>query len=338
MNPISCLETCRKPRISRRRFLALTACFLGAIGFQACGTGGQGPKKVVIATLVSHPALDQLISSLKEEMKAVGWEEGRNITYIMKNANGNVQLAATIANEANSLNPDAVVPITTPMTQAVVKAVKAPIVFSAVTDPVGAKVVPSLEQSVERVTGVSDAWPYEAQLRLLKEILPSVKRVGVLFNPGDAASDYGMKQIRALAPRLDLTLVEGACNTPADVAPVTESLIDRVDALYLSSDATVISGFAAASRVSFRAKKPLIVGDSGTVEQGGLAAVSVGYAGVGRETARLLDRVLKGARNVPVVVARGDQIFLNTKAAERAGLIFPPELLKRATKVYTTIP
>jgi putative ABC transport system substrate-binding protein len=315
--------------------LALLALFAFGANLDA---ENHVPKQVVIATLLSHPALDQVIASLKEEMTSRGYVEKRDIIYVVKNANGNVQLAATIAGEAASLNPDAVVPITTPMAQAVVKMVKAPIVFSAVTDPVGAKIVPSLEKPGPQITGVSDAWPYEDQLKLLREILPSVRTVGVLFNPGDAASQYGMGQVRTIAARLNLTIIEGACNTPSEVGTVAESLVDRVDALYLSSDATVISGFAAASRVSFRARKPLIVGDSGTVEQGGLATVSVGYVGVGRETAALLDRVLKGQRNVPVTVARGDEIYLNTKAAERTGVSFPPELLKRAKKVYTTIP
>jgi putative ABC transport system substrate-binding protein len=325
---------------ARRTFLVATvaALVVAVLSFHVGEVAAKRSKHVVIATLLSHPALDQIITSLREELASRGYAEGRDVTYTIKNANGNVQLASAIANDINSLDADVVVPITTPMSQAVTKVVRAPIVFSAVTDPLGAKIVKSLDDPGAKITGVSDAWPYEEQLRLLKEILPSAKTVGVLFNPGDAASDYGIRQIRSIAARLGLSLREGACNTPAEVGTVAESLVDRVDALFLSSDATVISAYAAASRVSFRAKKPLIVGDSGTVEKGGLATVSVGYAGVGRETAKLVDQVLRGEHHLPVVVARGDEIYLNTEAATRTGIKFSPELLRKAKRVYSGIP
>jgi len=295
-------------------------------------------KTVVVATLVSHPALDQIVSSLKEEMSRLGHVEGKDVRYVIKNANGDQKLVATIANEVTAASPDAVVAITTPMSQAIAKAHKGVFLFSAVTDPVGAGLVPSLDKPGAHISGVSDAWPYREQMELLREIAPGVRRVGVIHNPGDAASQYGMKQIRDIAASMGLKIEDASISAPGDVATVSEALIDRCDALYLSSDATAISGFAGAMKVCFRTKKPLMAGDSGTVEKGALAAVSVGYAGVGRETGKLLHKMLAGERNLPVVVAKGDEIYLNSKAADLSGVKIPDSVVNRAKRVFKTIP
>src|SRR5262252_3194648 len=119
---------------------------------------------IAIATFMSHPALDTIQTELKAELATEGFVEGQNTTYIVQNANGQIQLAASIANNLTAQNPDAIVAVTTPMAQAVAKIAKSRIVFAAVTDPVGAGLVSSLDRGDARITGTSDAWPYEDQL------------------------------------------------------------------------------------------------------------------------------------------------------------------------------
>lgn len=294
-------------------------------------------KLIAIATLMSHPALDAVIYNLKKELEMEGFVENRNVKYIIKNANGQIQLAANIANEFSALNPDVIVAITTPMSQAIVKVARCPVVFAAVTDPVGAGLVKSLDKCEEMITGTSDAWPYHDQLKLIKQITPNVKVLGVLYNPGEAASQYGIKKIRYYAPKLGFKLLEGTVSSTTEVYPVAQNLASRVDALFLSSDNTVISGVGAALKVAIEHKIPLYVGDSGTVAKGGLAAVSVGYPELGRETGKLVARVLRGERCIPVVVARGSEIYLNLKAAELMGVSIPEEIIKKAKKIYHEI-
>lgn len=294
-------------------------------------------KTVAIATLMSHPALDAVQENLKKELAKEGYIEGQNVRYVLRNASGQVQLAANIASELASQNPDAVVAITTPMAQAVAKTVHRPVIFAAVTDPVGAGLVKSLDQGEENITGTSDAWPYEDQLKLIRLISPDAKRLGVLYNPGEAASQYGIKEIKKFAPALGFEIVEGAVSSTTDVYPVAQNLAGRTDALFLSSDNTVIAGVAAAVKVAVERKMPLYVGDSGTVEKGGLAAVSVGYAELGTKTGELVGRVLNGEKNIPTVVSHGDEIYLNKKAAEMMGVTLSEEVLKRATKIYDSI-
>ena len=294
-------------------------------------------KVVAIATLMSHPALDAVQENLKKELEREGFIDGKNIRYVLKNANGQVQLAANIANELASQDPDVIVAVTTPMAQAVAKVAKRPVVFAAVTDPVGAGLVKSLDVGEDTITGTSDAWPYEDQLKLIRKISPNIKRLGVLFNPGEAASQYGIKEIRRFAPSFGFELVEGSVSSTGEVYPVAQNLAGRVDGMFLSSDNTVIGGVAAAVKVAVEYKIPLYVGDSGTVEKGGLAAVSVGYSELGTETGKLVARTLNGEKNIPTVVARGSEVYINKKAAQMMGVVIPEDVLRNATKVYEEI-
>jgi putative ABC transport system substrate-binding protein len=282
---------------------------------------------------MSHPALDAVIANMKAELKNRGYVEGQNIVYVEKNANGDPNAAVTIVRELQLNKPDVLVAVTTPVAQVAVKNLSIPVVFSAVTDPVGAGVVTSLSSPPNGITGVSDAWPYEAQLSLAREISPNAKRLGVLFNPGEAASQYGIKQIRNIAPRLGFSLVEIPVSNSQEIVSALRARIRGVDAVYLSSDNTVIEGMPAALRACMNAKKPLFVGDAGTVEKGGLAAVSVGYPGVGRATGQIVDSVLRGAKSIQVRVLQGDEIYLNANTARTLGITFPDTVLKRATRV-----
>lgn len=315
--------------------LALSTALL--LYWRQTGIKKQDVYRVGIVTLTTHPSLDALQEGLKEKLAAEGFVAGRNVIFVERNANGQVQAAATIANDLATQDLDVVVPITTPIAQAVVKAAKAPVVFSAVTDPIGAGITASLEKPQPTITGASDAWPYHSQLKLIREILPTARRLGVLFNPGDAAAQYGIERIRRLAPKEGFELVEGSISATSEVFPVASNLAQRVDALFLSSDSLVIAGIAGAVRVAIDEKVPLFVGDSGTVAQGGIGAVSVGYRELGRTTGGLVARILRGERNIPIVVASGDEVYLNTEAAQLMGVSIPPKLLSRATRIYTSI-
>lgn len=306
---------------------------------QSCTTkeSGSSEQLVAVATLMSHPALDAVQENMRKEIEREGFQEGKNIRYVVKNANGQMALTGNIASELAAQNPAVIVAVTTPMAQAVAKTAKSPIVFAAVTDPVGAGIIKQMDQGEPNITGTSDAWPYEDQLKLIRRISPNVKRLGVLYNPGEAASQYGIREIKKYAPGLGFELVEAGVNSTNEVYPVALSLARKVDALFLSSDNTVIGGIAAAVKVAVEHKIPLYVGDSGTVEKGGLAAVSVGYADLGTETGKLVCRVLRGEKNIPTVVAHGSEIYVNRKAAEMMGVVVPDEVLNSATKVYTEI-
>lgn len=291
-------------------------------------------RTVAIATLMSHPALDDVQNGLREELEKRGWKSGGNLEIVVRNANQQMQVVPTIAADLAALNPDVIVAITTPMAQAVVRVARGPVVFAAVTDPVGAGIVPDIERGHGSITGTSDAWPYRAQLALIREILPKARTLGVLYNPGEAASQYGIKQIQRYAPEFGFQLLATAVNAVSEVRPVSENLVGRVDAIFLSSDNTVIGGLPGALSVGFQRRLPVFVGDSGSVERGGIAAVSVGYRELGRRTGELVDRFLRGERNIPPIIAQGVEVYLNRKAAQMMGVELPPAAVDRATRIY----
>jgi putative tryptophan/tyrosine transport system substrate-binding protein len=307
---------------------------------QAAGTGNAatpGKYTIAIGTFMAEPSLDAVQQGLRAELTDEGFVSDKNVDYVVQNANAQQQLVATIANSLANRDPNVIVAITTPIAEAVAKVAKAPVVFAAVTDPVGAGLVASLDKGESNITGTSDAWPYRDQLQLIHEITPNVTRLGVLFNPGETASQYGIRRIREYATELGFTLVEAPVSSTNDVYAAARGLVGRVDALYLSSDNTVISGMAGALQVARQNKLPLYVGDSGSVQRGGLAAVSVGYYALGRDTGKLVARVLRGERNIPTVVEGGTEVFVNTRAAALMDVTIPQAILGRATKVFDTI-
>jgi putative ABC transport system substrate-binding protein len=317
-------------------------CFGLAILLAAsCGVSGpetgsaDAPlKRVAIATLMTHPTMDEILEHMKATIAAHGYREGESVLYDVGNANGDQNLAVTIVRELDRRRPDVMVALTTPMAQVAAKDARSPIVFSAVTDPVGAGVVDALTSPAPNVTGVSDAWPYRSQLALIRQILQDAERLGVVFSPGEAASQYGMARIRELAPGFGFGIVEIPVSNTLEILGSLRTRIGDVDAVYLSSDNTVTRGLPAALKVALDNDTPLFAGDSGTVANGALAAVSVGYAGVGRSTGELVVRVLRGERSIPVIVADSEEVHLNTDTARRLGVAIPRAVCQRAVEVF----
>ena len=160
-------------------------------------------KSVAVTAIVEHPALDAVRDGVKDALKAAGYEEGKNLKWQYQSAQGNTGTAAQIARKFVGDKPDAIVAIATPSAQAVVAATKSvPVVFSAVTDPVAAKLVASWEPSKNNVTGVSDLLALDKQLELIKQVVPNAKRVGMVYNPGEANSVVVVKEMRSCWPRM----------------------------------------------------------------------------------------------------------------------------------------
>jgi len=318
-----------------------TVLLIWLVALSSCNRPGDSaavahPKVIAVATLMSHPSLDEVRSGLTEGLRSEGLVEGRDYRILDRNANGQIELTGTIAAELEARSPDVIVPITTPMAQAVHARTSRPLVFAAVTDPVSAGIVRSLD-GTPRITGTSDAWPYRQQLELIRQIQPQARRLAVLYNPGEAASQFGIRQIRAAAIALNFTLVEVPVSSSNEMATAARQAARQADALFLSSDNTVISAVPAAFAVAVQSHIPLYVGDSGTVEKGGLAAASVGYRALGRETGRLVARVLRGEDRIPVFVGTDAEISVNARAAQLMGVQVPPSVLARARHVYNTI-
>jgi putative ABC transport system substrate-binding protein len=309
---------------------------LAALALLGAGTANAEPKTIAITAIVEHPALDAVRDGVKKGLADLGYAEGKDVVFTYESAQGNPATAAQIARQLVGNAPAVIVAISTPSAQAVVAATKdIPVVFSAVTDPVSAGLVASLDKPGGNVTGVSDMAPVGDHLALIREITPNVKRLGVPYNPGESNSMSTLAALKTAAAAAGIEIVEAPATKSADVQGATRSLIGKVDAIYVPTDNTIVSALESAVGVAAEAKLPLYAGDVDSVPRGALAAVGFNYSDVGLRTATLVDRVLKGENpgTIPVMFAAGSDLQVNKKAAATIGLTFPKAVLDRASKV-----
>jgi putative ABC transport system substrate-binding protein len=328
---------------ARRSFAAA----LGAAGILALAAwGGLGPaggqalgqeqKSVAVTAIVEHPALDAARDGIRDELEAEGWVIGQNLEFSYESAQGNPATAAQIARQLVGDAPDVIVPISTPSAQAVVAATKdIPVVFTAVTDPLGAKLVNSLEQPGGNVTGMSDLSPIGLHLDLIKEIMPAAARLGVIYNPGEANSVTLVELIELEAPLRDLAVIEAAAPRSADVLAAAQSLVGNVDAIYVPTDNTVVTALEAIVKVGTDNRLPVFAGDTDSVPRGAIAALGFNYYDLGRQTGKIVARVLNGEPpgEIEVQGIEITQLFVNPAAAEAMGLELPAAVVERAKVV-----
>lgn len=293
-------------------------------------------KSVAITAIVEHPALDAVRDGVKEALAAAGYEDGKNLKWQYQSAQGNTGTAAQIARKFVGDKSDVIVAIATPSAQAVAAATKdIPLVFSAVTDPVAAKLVPSMQPSGTNITGVSDALELDKQIELIKRVAPAAKRVGMVFNPGEANSVVVLEQMRELLPRHGMTLVDAAAPRSVDVGSAARSLIDKVDVFYTSTDNNVVSAYESLVKVGQEAKIPLIASDTDSVKRGAIAALGVNYRDLGEQTGRMVVRILKGEKpgDIQPETSSKLELFVNPGAAEKQGVKLPQAVLDKAAQV-----
>ena len=293
-------------------------------------------KSVAVTAIVEHPALDAVRDGVQAALKDAGYEAGKNLKWQYQSAQGNTGTAAQIARKFIGDKPDAIVAIATPSAQAAVAATKnVPVVFSAVTDPVAAKLVPGWEASKINVTGVSDLLVLEKQIALIKEVVPTAKRVGMVYNPGEANSVVVVKQLQKLLPEAGLTLVEAAAPRTVDVGSAARSLVGKVDVIYTNTDNNVVSAYESLLKVGQEAKIPLIASDTDSVKRGAIAALGINYRDLGEQTGRMVVRILKGETPGDIKPETSDklELFVNPGAAEKQGVKLPQALVDKAAQV-----
>jgi putative ABC transport system substrate-binding protein len=290
---------------------------------------------VAVTAIVEHPALDAARDGIKEALSEAGYKEGENLTFVYESAQGNPGTAAQIARQFVGDAPNVIVPISTPSAQAVVSATRdIPVVFTAVSDPLGAELIKDMQKPGGNVTGLSDMSPVADHVALIKEITPNAKSIGFIYNTAEANSVSTLAALKAEAEKAGLTIVESVATKSAEVQGAARALVGRVDVIYIPTDNTIVSAFEAAVGVAEEAKIPLYAGDTDSVNRGALAALGFNYFDVGKQTGEIVVRVLKGEKpgDIPVRVAAGTDLVINKKAAAKMGVTFPESITSRATK------
>jgi len=292
--------------------------------------------EVGITQIVEHPALDACRKGVIDKLREMGYEEGKNIRYDIQIAQGNVATANQIAKKFVGDKKDIIVAIATPSALAVANATRSiPIVISAITDPVGAKLVKSLDKPGTNVTGTTDMSPVKAQLSLFNELGLQVKNIGIIYNAGEANSRTLVNLAKKAAKELNINIVEATVTNSSGVLLAAKSLVGRVDGVYIPTDNTVVSALESVLQVAFDSKIPVITGDTDSVERGSLASLGINYYRLGLQTGEIVYKIINGAdpANTPVETLKDLELFINLKSAEKMGVTVPENLLKKATKV-----
>jgi putative ABC transport system substrate-binding protein len=321
------------------RFGATSVLALGAFALAGALAGTPAAaqqKSVAMLAIVEHPSLDAVRDGVKDSLKAAGFDPDKSLKWQYQSAQGNAATAAQIARKFIGDRPDAIVALGTPAAQAVAAATKdVPLVYAAITDPVAAKLVRDLGPSGTNITGTSDALPVEQQIKLIKQIAPAARRVGIVYNPGEANSVVVVKQLQEALPQAGLTLVEVAAPRTVDVGSAARSLIGKVDVIYSNTDNNVVAAFESLAKVANDAKIPLISADAGCVPRGAVAALGVNYRDLGQETGKIVVRILKGEKpgDIPAGSGRKFELVLNAKAAALQGVALSDALTKAAVRI-----
>ncbi|EKA7353456.1 ABC transporter substrate-binding protein [Vibrio vulnificus] len=292
--------------------------------------------KVAVSQIVEHPALDATRQGLLDGLKAKGYVEGENLEFDYKTAQGNPAIAVQIARQFVGESPDVLVGIATPTAQALVSATRSiPVVFTAVTDPVGAKLVKSMEQPGKNVTGLSDLSPVSQHVDLIKELLPNAKAIGVVYNPGEANAVTLVELLKKSAAEKGLKVVESTALKSADVQSATQAIAAKSDVIYAPTDNTVASAIEGMIVAANQAKKPVFGGATSYVEKGAIAGLGFDYYQVGVQTADYVAAILEGQEpgKLDVKVATGSDLIVNQGTAEKLGITIPASVLSRATDV-----
>jgi len=300
---------------------------------------GAAPYRISVSQFVEHPALDAVLNGFRDYLT----EKGAAVSYTVHNAQGNMATAGQIGSQIMGEKPDMILAIATPSAQAVAQALKkaphmqsTPFLFTAITDPVGAGLVKDPLHPGGNTTGVSDRLPLDRHLAMVMRFFPELRRLGVIYNSGEANSQTTVRGIRDIGTQRGFQVIEATVAKSSDVYQAAQSLVGKVDAIFIPTDNTVVSALESAIKVCIDGQLPLFCADVDSVKRGAVAAMGFDYYRHGRQTGAMAERIFNGAQagEIPVETQQALELHLNLDAAKKMGVQVPPDLLKTADKVY----
>jgi putative ABC transport system substrate-binding protein len=316
------------------------SCFLSLLFLLVTPVCAQSRTfSISVNQFVEHPALDSALKGFKDFLK----DNKVEINYNIHNAQGQMATANQIGHQIMGEKPDLILAIATPSSQACAQALRkaphmknTPLLFSAVTDPVAAGLVNDLKRPGGNITGVSDMLPMDKHMGMIKRFVPNIKSLGVLYNAGEANSKATVKLIREEGMKMGFEVIDATVSKSSEVYQAAKSLAGKVDAVFVPTDNTVVSGLESAIKVCTQVKLPLFAADVASVERGAVAAMGFDYYKHGRQTGAMALRIFNGANpgKMPVETQKELQLHINLKYGKLMGVKVPEEQLKKADKVY----
>ena len=321
-------------------FIVLLVCVLG-YGLYSSNKGEEKnveekKVKVGVLQLLSHPALDQIYKGLEDGLAKEGYIVGKNLQLDLQNAQGDQSNLVSMGQKLVSDKNNLLVGITTPATLSLSNATKdKPIIMAGITYPVEAGLIKSENNPGNNITGVSDRTPIKQQLEVMKQILPKMKKVGILYTASEDNSVKQAQEAEKLAKELGLEVKVSTVANTNDIQQVTETLAAETDAIFVPIDNTIASAMATVVKVTDAKKVPVFPSSDTMVADGGLLGIGVDQYKIGIETAKVIAKVLKGAdtKTMPIVLANEGVIYLNEAKAKQLGIEIPQDIKDKAKVV-----
>ncbi|MDA3852227.1 MAG: ABC transporter substrate-binding protein [Spirochaetaceae bacterium] len=314
-----------------KKILFLLLAVLLAFSLTSCKK--EDNLTIGISKIVSHPALD----ALEQGMQDAVLQEYPEAIFDLQNANGEISTASSIAQKFNASKVDLAVGIATPTAQALVQTLRdIPVVFSAVTDPVGAGLVTSLDKGEGNVTGISDMTPVFEQIQLLQKVA-GIKSLGHVYSSGEANAVVLAELAKDACEKLGIEFIGTTVTNSAEVKQATQAIINRCDAIYVSTDNTVVSALTALADVATQAGIPIFSADPTSVAQGQVfMAWGFDYYKMGLASGRMVIEILQGANpdEMPtrfMTSAQDIDLYINLDVADTLGFSVPQDLQDAAS-------
>lgn len=318
--------------------VALGMVAFGLLASAGCGgsqqAAGEKTYKIGVVQLVEHGALDEANRGFVDGLKERGYEVGKNVKFDQQNAQADQSNLQNIVQRFVSDKVDLICAIATPSVQSAANVTKEiPIVGTAVTDYVSAKVVQSNEKPGGNVTGTSDLSPIADQIDLLMKLYPNAKTIGTIYSSSEINSEIQVKAMKEYAASKGLTVRVATISTVNDIQQAAQSIVGEVDVFYEPSDNIIASAMPTLASVTDPAGKGIICAVPTMVQAGGLATYGIDYYKLGVQTGAMAADILEGKRkpaDMPIETAHELMLVINKKNAEKIGLTIPDDILQGA--------
>lgn len=290
-----------------------------------------------LAQFAEHPSLDNCKEGFIEGLAEMGFMEGVNVTFIEENADADMAIASQIA-DAMAKKCNLICAIATPIAMScfnVCEDAGVPVIYSAVSDPVASQLANEDGTSVGNITGTSDALPVEAQLKLIRAMMPNAKKIGILHTLSETNSDSTLAEYKRLAPEYGFEIVDKGIAAGSDLPLALANLLNEVDCTTNLTDNTVVSYLATVLEMSNEAGKPVFGSEVEQVKMGCIGSEGIEYLELGRQTGRMAARVLMGesAQDIPYEIITNSYLYVNQGVMDQFGLTLPEEYAERAIVV-----
>ena len=314
----------------------------GTAGTQAAEASGDS-YKIGISQFAEHGSLDNCREGFLEGLKEAGIEEGKNLTVEYQNAQTDTGTASTIADSFVSGKVDMICAIATPCASSAYNSclnTDIPVVYTAVSDPVSAGLANEDGTSIGNITGSSDILPVEEQLKMIREMMPEAKKIGILYTTSEANSCSTIEQYKSLAGDYGFEIVDTVINTSADIEIAATDLVSKVDCLCNLTDNTVVNALQTVLDKANNAGIPVFGSEIEQVKSGCVASMGIDYFQLGVETGAMAAKILKGeatAQDTNFITASKAELYVNTAAADKIGMKLDDSYVKDAAQTFDEI-